>query len=136
MKKGVFEKGWKIKDLDQWLGNRKINNAAISTTAGIQKTIEREFKKRYNYIRLTHTTALPINNKYQSPETLGKDRLSDRLDRKGDRIDRRLDRKGDRVDRRLDRRGDQVDRRLDRKGQRIDRRLDNRGDRISKRRSK
>jgi hypothetical protein len=45
----------------------------------------------------------------------GRDRLANRLDRRGDRIDNRLDHKGQRIDRRLDRVGNRVDRRLDRR---------------------
>ncbi len=37
---------------------------------------EAHLKRDFNYIRFGRTTAIPINNKYQSPETLGLDRLA------------------------------------------------------------
>jgi len=76
LKKGIFDKGWSIKVLDQWLGKKKIKYAAVSTTAGIDKKIEQTLEKRYFYLRLSHTTALPITNNYKTPKTLGRDRLS------------------------------------------------------------
>lgn len=76
LKKGILEKGWSMKVLDQWLGKRRIKNAAVSTTAGIDKNIELALSERYYYLRLSHKTILPITNAYKTPETLGRDRLS------------------------------------------------------------
>jgi len=76
LKKGILEKGWSMKALDQWLGKRKIKNAALTTTAGVNKKIEEVLNKRFYYLRLSHKTALPIANAYKTPETLGRDRLS------------------------------------------------------------
>ncbi len=76
LKKGILDKGWSMKALDQWLGKKKIKHAAVSTTAGINKNIEQALNKRFYYLRLSHKTALPITNAYKTPETLGRDRLS------------------------------------------------------------
>ncbi len=65
-----------MKSLDQWIGKRKIENAAVSTTSGINKKIEQILRNRYYYLRLSHETALPIVNGYKTPETLGRDRLA------------------------------------------------------------
>jgi hypothetical protein len=81
-----------------------------------------------------------------------RERIADRIERRGDRAEQRLDRRGDRIDARLDRRaaradelgrealarhldarGDRIDQRLDRRGERIDRRLDRRGERVERR---
>lgn len=71
-----MERAWSIKDLDGWLGKKKIRYAAVSTTAGLEEQIEKVLDERYDYLRLTHKTALPIKNQYKTPKTLGRDRLS------------------------------------------------------------
>ena len=75
-KKGILHQNWNIEDLDQWIGKRKISHAAISSTAGIPRQVEKALKSRGYYLRLNHKTALPITNNYKTPETLGRDRLS------------------------------------------------------------
>ena len=55
---------------------KNITNAALSSTANVSKRVEQFLQKEYFYIRLDHTTKLPIVNKYKTPKTLGKDRLA------------------------------------------------------------
>lgn len=76
LKRGVLDKDWSIEVLDEWLGNRKIKNVAVSTTAGLDGAIEQILEQRYHYLRLTHKTPVPIRNLYKTPATLGRDRLS------------------------------------------------------------
>ena len=76
IRKGVLEKGWKLKDLKAFVADRGIKNAAVSTVAGLEPNIE-GFLKRFNYyLKLSASTPLPIKNTYKSPKTLGKDRLA------------------------------------------------------------
>lgn len=56
--------------------NYKIDNLIVSsvTTDNFDEwLVVNEYK---NYLHLTHQTPLPIKNHYQTPETLGKDRLA------------------------------------------------------------
>jgi type III pantothenate kinase len=76
LKKGILKKSWSIEDLEKWLGKRKAKYAVLSTTAGIDEKIEKALADNYEYLRLTHKTALPINNLYKTPDTLGRDRLA------------------------------------------------------------
>ena len=53
-----------------------IQKAALSSTAKVSKSVEKFLKENFFYIRLTHETHLPIKNLYETPKTLGKDRLA------------------------------------------------------------
>lgn len=48
-----------------------------------------------------------------------RERIADRIERRGDRVEKRLDERGDRLERRWDRRGERFERRADRKASRI-----------------
>jgi len=74
-KKVIWEK-CDLKTVKEFVKNYNIQNAAISSTANISKAVEHFLQKEYFYIRLSHTTPLPIKNKYKTPKTLGKDRLA------------------------------------------------------------
>jgi type III pantothenate kinase len=77
IKKGVLEKHWSLSDLHAWLGNRKIQNVALSNTSALDLNISKALNRDYEYyLHLNEKTALPITNAYKSPKTLGKDRLS------------------------------------------------------------
>ncbi len=76
IRKGVLEKGWKVKELEAFIAQRKIENVAVSTVAGLEEKAE-QFLKHYNfYLKLSASTPLPIKNTYKSPKTLGNDRLA------------------------------------------------------------
>ena len=54
-----------------------INNCILSSVVNDNNTIVRYMSEHnIRFDELTHTTALPILNKYETPETLGKDRLA------------------------------------------------------------
>ena len=53
-----------------------ITNAILSTVNKEQIDIETFLQKNINFIKLDTNTSIPIINKYNSPETLGKDRLA------------------------------------------------------------
>ena len=74
-KKMIWEK-CDLKTVKGFVKNYKIQNAALSSTANVSKAVERFLQKKYFYIRLNHTTPIPIKNKYKTPKTLGKDRLA------------------------------------------------------------
>ncbi|MFK8007101.1 MAG: type III pantothenate kinase [Saprospiraceae bacterium] len=75
LKKVIWEK-CDLKTVKAFVKNRKIDNAALSSTANVSKAVEIFLEKKYFYIRLNHKTHLPITNKYKTPATLGRDRLA------------------------------------------------------------
>ena len=75
IKKVIWEK-CDLKTVKEFVKNRNIKNAALSSTANVSQAVEKFLQKKYFYIRLDHTTLLPIKNKYKTPQTLGKDRLA------------------------------------------------------------
>jgi len=74
-KKVIWEK-CNLKTVKPFVEKYNITNAALSSTANVSKRVEQFLQKEYFYIRLDHTTKLPIVNKYKTPKTLGKDRLA------------------------------------------------------------
>jgi type III pantothenate kinase len=86
IKIGVFDKGQMIhndafnsmteKEVDALLRKFKIEKAISCSTRKRISAFEKIIKSKINLLRLSHKTAIPIVNKYQTPETLGKDRLA------------------------------------------------------------
>jgi len=75
LKKVIWEK-CDLKTVKAFVKNRKIENAALSSTANVSQAVEIFLQKKYFYIRLSHKTHLPITNKYKTPATLGRDRIA------------------------------------------------------------
>ncbi len=85
-KVGVFKKAklkkkeiwleWNLDRLKAFVAEWDIQQVALSTSAKVSKSVERYLSKHFYYIRLTEQTPLPIKNHYQTPKTLGKDRLA------------------------------------------------------------
>jgi len=83
---GFFKKGrlrkkmyWEETDiaaLETLLTNQKVENIICSTVKTVDENFEKQLSKNRFYIRLDATTPLPIQNKYRTPKTLGKDRLA------------------------------------------------------------
>jgi type III pantothenate kinase len=53
-----------------------VKNVILSSVIEHDKNIIEYLKSEFRFIELTHKTKIPIENLYQSPETLGKDRLA------------------------------------------------------------
>ncbi len=53
-----------------------LSGCILSSTRDIKKEILALLKKKKNFILLTHKTQVPIKNGYDTPGTLGKDRLA------------------------------------------------------------
>jgi len=65
------------KELSEILSKYSIQNCIISCVIADNKELVGELgRKINNFIELSHTTALPIENRYSTPETLGRDRLA------------------------------------------------------------
>lgn len=63
----------KLQELIQRL---QITNSIVSTVKQEQADISSFLQENTQFIHFSHQTGLPIRNRYQSPETLGLDRLS------------------------------------------------------------
>lgn len=53
-----------------------VRNIILSSVANHDKSISEFLALKYNFIELSRETKLPLENRYQSPETLGNDRLA------------------------------------------------------------
>lgn len=86
IKIGVFDKGQMIHhdafhtmsddEVEKLIDTYKIDSAISSSTRKTVSAFEKRVRTRIGLTRLTHKTAIPINNKYHTPKTLGKDRLA------------------------------------------------------------
>lgn len=76
IRKGVLDKGWRVKELKTFIAKRKIENVAVASVAGMDENVEQFLKDNYFYLKLSASTSLPIKNTYKSPKTLGNDRLA------------------------------------------------------------
>ena len=69
----VFDK----KELEELLTKFSIQSCIISSVISNNEGLVSELKSNiHSLIVLTHKTSIPIENKYSTPETLGKDRLA------------------------------------------------------------
>lgn len=67
---------WTVQQLID-LGNREgVHHVLFSTVAEPDPSIHRELSAHFQTTELTSTTALPFENRYTTPQTLGKDRLA------------------------------------------------------------
>mgnify|MGYP000187956891 CR=1 FL=1 len=67
----------KIMEFPKTLTNHSIKNVILSTVAqDVGNEIRQMWGDPINFIELNEKTALPIQNTYRTPETLGKDRIA------------------------------------------------------------
>ena len=87
VKLGYFENGhlvqkWVQEDFKSdhilhWATNHNVSNIILSTVRGdLPKEALNHFQEAFCFLQLTASTALPIENKYETPQTLGKERLA------------------------------------------------------------
>lgn len=62
--------------LKLYLNDKEIDHIILSSTAIVSKEIEDYLIQHYDYLRLSETTSIPIDNTYRTPKTLGKDRVA------------------------------------------------------------
>ncbi len=68
---------WELYDLKKFLKKHdEIQRIAISSVSFVWEDVNRYLRNNYFFLNLTETTPLPIQNNYQTPDTLGKDRLA------------------------------------------------------------
>jgi len=86
IKIGIFEEGHLVRhdvfdtmsnqDMADILGHYPIRRAISSSTRIVETEFEKRVQTQISYMKLDHTTPLPISNAYDTPETLGKDRVA------------------------------------------------------------
>ncbi len=75
LRKKMYWESTDLNTLTTLLDNQKVENIICSTVKTVDPSFESILKTRF-YIRLEANTPLPIQNKYRTPKTLGKDRLA------------------------------------------------------------
>ncbi|MEM9546657.1 MAG: type III pantothenate kinase [Bacteroidota bacterium] len=86
IKIGIFDRGKMVhhdafytmpeEEVNTLLKRFNIQRAISSSTRKSVSAFEKRVKAKTELLRLTHKTAIPIQNHYHTPETLGKDRLA------------------------------------------------------------
>lgn len=71
----VFERGFERR-LDNLLEKYDISQSISSSTRKRARTFQDSVAERLPHIILSHETSIPIINAYETPETLGRDRLA------------------------------------------------------------
>ncbi len=68
---------WDLNDLKTWTTNQNIQNVILCNVGQeVPPEIEQFLHQHFFYIELNSETPLPIQNAYQTPKTLGKDRIA------------------------------------------------------------
>jgi len=65
-----------VEDLAQWIGKKDIHRAIVSTVRPLSPELEDAFSQFDYTLKLSHTSLLPIQLDYHTPETLGRDRIA------------------------------------------------------------
>lgn len=69
-------KAYSDSDFQQLKKKFEVKNLIISSVKKNISLDENILEKKFNYIRFSHTSTIPIKNAYQNPSTLGLDRLA------------------------------------------------------------
>ena len=75
VRKEVWEKPT-MEGIENLAYNQNAHNAILSSTADVPVEFERYLIEKFRYVRLGTETPLPITILYQTPHTLGKDRIA------------------------------------------------------------
>lgn len=65
-----------LENLKPFLYNHPVRNIILSSVKVVDENMEVWLDEHYFYLQLTTQTSLPFKNKYETPQTLGKDRLA------------------------------------------------------------
>ena len=65
-----------LADLQKLTADQNIDSVILSSVINYDKAIKNWLSQTYFFIELSETTPIPVKNKYQTPDTLGKDRLA------------------------------------------------------------
>jgi type III pantothenate kinase len=86
VKAAIFENGEPLevitkphledKDILRWKQKYTVQNAILSAVRDVPEEIKNYLKEKFHFLELTHLTPVPVKNLYETPETLGRDRLA------------------------------------------------------------
>ncbi|MCW5920969.1 MAG: type III pantothenate kinase [Saprospiraceae bacterium] len=67
---------WTLAELVAFGNHAGANHVMVSSVAEPDETLREGLAEHFKVLELTHQTPLPFENRYQTPKTLGKDRLA------------------------------------------------------------
>lgn len=67
---------WLIRDLLDYCKQAGVRRIIVSSVAAPDDSLKEPLAQHFDFLELTHETALPFKNRYTTPHTLGKDRLA------------------------------------------------------------
>jgi type III pantothenate kinase len=67
---------WTLEQLLAYAATRNVQRIILSTVAAPKDELSMALSKHFFFLELNHLTPLPFQNNYQTPLTLGKDRLA------------------------------------------------------------
>jgi type III pantothenate kinase len=67
---------WTLEQLLEFAATRNVKRVILSTVAAPNDALLKTLSKHFFFLELNHLTPLPFQNNYQTPLTLGKDRLA------------------------------------------------------------
>ena len=65
-----------IKEVKHIIGKRILEKVGISQVGKMSTSLKNYLKRNFEVLELDEKTRIPIQNKYKSPKTLGRDRLA------------------------------------------------------------
>lgn len=75
-KNTILEEEFTLEYITLFFQKNKIENSILSASGVVEKPLLDFLQAKENFILLSHQTPIPIINAYDTPETLGKDRLA------------------------------------------------------------
>jgi len=72
----ILKERWTLEKAKIFLKKYKIKRVALTSVANMNDQLATYLKRNYFFMDLNAKTALPIQNLYKTPKTLGKDRLA------------------------------------------------------------
>jgi type III pantothenate kinase len=72
----AFREAWTLKDLIAFGNRNQVEHIMISSVATTDPNLIPGLNEHFGVQELTHTTPLPFQNAYKTPQTLGKDRIA------------------------------------------------------------
>ncbi len=67
---------WPMDDLLRYCNQEGVRNVVLSSVVDADILLNKALAQYFDFLELTHETALPFENKYSTPQSLGKDRLA------------------------------------------------------------
>ncbi len=72
----AFWTAWTLEELSAFAHEKQVERVILSSVAAPDTEMTAFFAQKFTFIELTAATPVPFRNLYQTPETLGKDRIA------------------------------------------------------------